>query len=144
MATGEDAAAVEDRSPPAAADRRATKPVTRPTLVAGRLFDLHGVLSVLPYSATTAMPVSQDHAVILDLHLNPRHEFAVAPTLPVAPVARPQYSFARAAPHIQGAVIFRRGLRSEPRAVPATRACPLDFPVINWLTDLPVMFPNPL
>jgi hypothetical protein len=59
-----------------------------------------GVLFALPFSIATAMPVNQDYAVVFDLHLNPRHYFGVAPPLPAAPVAAPQYSSARPASHI--------------------------------------------
>ena len=67
--TGEDAAAVEDRYPAAAADDRANEPVTRAAQIARRSFDAHGVPFVLPFSPATPVPINQDHTVIFDLHL---------------------------------------------------------------------------
>src|SRR2546421_5302491 len=63
--TGKDAAAVEDRHAAPAADSRANEPGARTAEVARRADDAHGILFVLQFLAAAAMPVDQDHAVVL-------------------------------------------------------------------------------
>src|SRR5580704_4164690 len=63
--TGEDAAAVEDRHAPPAADRRADEPGAFASEVAWHAHDAHGIVLILPFSVATAIPVDQDHAVLL-------------------------------------------------------------------------------
>jgi hypothetical protein len=111
---GEDAAAVEDRYPPSSVERRQMNQRREPP-------KLHSVRSM-----------RTDHAVIFDPHLNPRHYFAVAPPLPAAPVAEPQYSFARPAPHVQGCVNLPSSTSRRTASGSRYPAHPSDFPVINW------------
>ena len=69
-ATGEDAAAVEDCHAPSTADRRADEPGAFASEVAWHAHDAHGILLTLPLSVAAAVPVDQDHAVLLGPHLD--------------------------------------------------------------------------
>ena len=127
-AAGEDAAAVEGRHAPPAADGRADEPGARTAEFARSVHDAHGILLILPLSVAATMPVDQDHAVSLGPQLDRGHGLTVARPLPSAPIARPQHIFPRPAPHVQSAVIVRCGLRAVAPAVPATRPAPWIFP----------------
>jgi hypothetical protein len=83
MPTGEDAAAIENCYSPLTAHRRADEPGARTAEVAWRSHNTHGILFVRPFRAAAAMPVDQDHAVMLCAHSDRRDLRSAACPLPM-------------------------------------------------------------
>jgi len=142
VATGENATAVEDRHPPAAADCRANEPVTRAAQIAPRSFEAHGVLrpSIFRHHCDVGKSGSRVHA---------------RPASESTPLVRRRASTA-SCPGSRASVFLRAPSAAHPgcgnlpsstsrRTASGSRypARPLDFPVINWRTDIFMMLPNP-
>jgi hypothetical protein len=133
---GEDAAAIEDRYPPTAADGRTNEPVTRAAQIARRSFKAHGGTvrpSILPRHSGADKSGSRGQ---------------VRPASESTPLVRRRASTA-SSPGSRASVLLRARSAAHPRCgnLPSSTSRrtaigsryltrPLDFPVINLLTDV--------